>query len=1131
MEPSPMFLKHLATLGFLNVVDEEGIFQNFPVSTRTELASSTLKVLATNEVKPQTLHTPVHVRVVLETIGQALSLPLRPETVSLIEGVIKLYRRFLLEKLMRPTPIEEDEQFFFKELIKQLSLVFTPRSYIRSGRAPSEPVMAPQTESTLQKHISLCNEVLLVWQEMARKMGQTLMDDTWDLFIRVILGTADSLLKLPEGESSLADEMTPNLLSVLFEIWMLSTTRRDERWNQLMNLMQGWKHRLETIKHWNSMCFATTNRLLGMLYGPENGTDSVTFSTSFGSEKIVHMTLADEYVIFAWHRILHLVGDLEAITKPENYYYAQKGLGVVVGAFTRISASSLGSPDPPDGNTILNIFGGWLFRAIHQYQEGFESGKEEALSSLCSLFSARSQDEFSDFYLASFYQGVEEAFFQHSNALLSVLLRKATLLFVSEFKGNRILVPCFLYAIGNIFLGKTVPSASGMLAGTKTAIVVIRRACVRILLALVCMPNRFRGVKLHSTVPDVPHKTLPKLKTYDDMNDHLPVLLVEGLRTEQDNKNRELLMWTSVIYVLENIQDETKISTFLCKFIPLLLEKVSDRSWTSGVLTCAFTVFSSISNVYSRLPPSRDDYAAGICLAACKFLRACFGGKFVQDLSGEDRLIRAAFQACIDWTILGKWVMARKDCMQSLLDISQIGLNGRLDRQPEQEFPCASDSTRDCAEMLLYHLVNIYGSYPRPTGPSDSCALMKEEDIIVHFDLPSDNTSTMAFNTNGLTVLPFPRSEPGSRLILLTRDPTGRNIWDCSVNHFEQEFVQLPREQSKDDPPLEMPKLISDSFMEELAGKVSTEHTSKIEELTRNCKNHIREELEYLELCDYGHQIDVTVRRPVRSTHDHPKDLTSARLFMTQMGIGRLENCTRFTYLSKEAKKEIKSLDATYARGTCSVGVMYVPSASMDMEEIMRTKKASAAFNEFVEQLGWEISIDEHHGYNGDLVSAYAGPVAPYYSSSDLEMVFCVNTYIAPVNAEFAADVMSKSKIMFAWLEEGDDFHCTCISSKMTASIVIVPCHNGLYRIKIHKDNDMPMFGPLIDNMVVSGRILPHVARLTAINIYNHNMREDIPICARKNLLENAVSKVPPAPNFASFLSSGFVKGADALVL
>ena len=45
-----------------------------------------------------------------------------------------------------------------------------------------------------------------------------------------------------------------------------------------------------------------------------------------------------------------------------------------------------------------------------------------------------------------------------------------------------------------------------------------------------------------------------------------------------------------------------------------------------------------------------------------------------------------------------------------------------------------------------------------------------------------------------------------------------------------------------------------------------------------------------------------------------------------------------------------------------------------------------------------------------------------------------------------------------------------------------VSLHHGLYRVSIFTKSSVPSFGPLQDNMVVSGRLLPSLVRLTALN-------------------------------------------------
>jgi hypothetical protein len=109
------------------------VLLGFPVATRVELANSVSKVVLSNEVKNASLSTAVHVRVVLEVVGQGLSLPL--SAASTVEAGVRLYRRWLLDLHSRPIPIMHDDQFFCRQMLKHLSLVFMPRNYTVDDQA------------------------------------------------------------------------------------------------------------------------------------------------------------------------------------------------------------------------------------------------------------------------------------------------------------------------------------------------------------------------------------------------------------------------------------------------------------------------------------------------------------------------------------------------------------------------------------------------------------------------------------------------------------------------------------------------------------------------------------------------------------------------------------------------------------------------------------------------------------------------------------------------------------------------------------------------------------------------------------------------------------------------------------
>lgn len=96
------------------------------------------------------------------------------------------------------------------------------------------------------------------------------------------------------------------------------------------------------------------------------------------------------------------------MTLPPNYLEAFQGIRAIVNSFLAIKEKP-GSPAPPNGNTILNIVGAWLFKAVNiKKKDSFDHGIAEAITTLCSIFIKKSKTAFLDEYFACFYRGLEE---------------------------------------------------------------------------------------------------------------------------------------------------------------------------------------------------------------------------------------------------------------------------------------------------------------------------------------------------------------------------------------------------------------------------------------------------------------------------------------------------------------------------------------------------------------------------------------------------------------------------------------------------------------------------------------------------------------------------------------------------
>ncbi len=84
--------------------------------------------------------------------------------------------------------------------------------------------------------------------------SSALDEETWEIFLKLLLGIADSLLSLPESEEGLTKRLGTHVLKVLFELWLYSSTSEADMWGSLLHLVPRWVHHLPTINQWLAVC-------------------------------------------------------------------------------------------------------------------------------------------------------------------------------------------------------------------------------------------------------------------------------------------------------------------------------------------------------------------------------------------------------------------------------------------------------------------------------------------------------------------------------------------------------------------------------------------------------------------------------------------------------------------------------------------------------------------------------------------------------------------------------------------------------------------------------------------------------------------------------------------------------------
>lgn len=237
--------------------------------------------------------------------------------------------------------------------------------------------------------------------------------------------------------------------------------------------------------------------------------------------------------------------------------------------------------------------------------------------------------------------------------------------------------------------------------------------------------------------------------------------------------------------------------------------------------------------------------------------------------------------------------------------------------------------------------------------------------------------------------------------------------------------------------------------------------------------------------------------------------LTARRLF-SQLGYMSWENRPNVHLLQKgdQLLREVKHLDGKKCRETHKVAVIYVAEGQEDKQSILSNAGGSQAYEEFVAGLGWEVELDSHHGFMGGLTKSRtsSGDTSVYYATSFVEVMFHVSTRMPSDSEE---SMLSKTRhlgndeIHIVWSEHGRDYRRGILPTEFCDVLLIIyplqlareaSANNsssasssssgttGLYRVQISRKPDVPYFGPLFNEAVVDGRVLPGLVRATAVN-------------------------------------------------
>lgn len=1117
-----MFLRNAFSLNLLDPNPDSNIVGAFALPVKKILVNEVVTHLLEKQNGVHLLTSAAHVKWAMETVGQGFTLPIEDE--EIITKVINLYRVWLLEPAKRPQPIQNDPQYFIQRILEHYSLLFAQRQH------------SPQVAD---RHATLCSKVLDIYANIGMQAGKVLTKETWEIFLKLLISIADSILLKdpPAGLEALQRRLPSQLAKVLFEQFLYSGLQDPEMWNALQSRVVGWTRHMALMMTWKVTCFALTKRTLSLIYGGTEGSDSIIIKID---ESVNTIPATPEFTYYSWHRMFQILGNPnETVGDPAIFLAFMNGVEMLVNQYLKIGMSTKGKMKrnkAPDGNTILHVFGKWLFEGILlPGREAFDEGQALALKTLCTIFTTKETTNFLPTYTARFCLCLQHALMKEGRLLLAAIINSGGLM-PQELVGIRSVVPSFVYAIHRI-LTKKVQSYEHIFPTDH-----VRRACIRLLGQIISLPNHFAEGQFRLPIADKAAAAFD-VRTYLELKPHISATLTESLTNETAPRNIEALLYMAYTWLVEDTADTSPENAK--QYLMLIIRKVTSHvAWPTEVTLCALRMMSCMSRLWPSFRIDKEQ-ANFVVVNLCKYVSSQsipssrFPGKETKEI--ED-LVAQSFLCITDWVLVSQWLFEYPETRQDLLSALVIGMTGKKHNAPEpapvapepkkevsssskkskkdskaveksqkqnveKEIP-PSAKIRTAAMHCLLDIMNHIGNFPSASGAASVSTLVVEDDIIQDIASSEGIEITEArqymryFITEDKVIIgvidrPAQGDDEGPSATVVVRDRTGKYAWDVKLSHLphSEEHLDRGRELHPQPPVSKVPfertgAEMPEEKLQQLAEYFSSKGASPWSDAV--C-SQVETEATHLE--KYSHFLDyeIAADQP-RPAEPYAADckLQQSRMLLAHLGYLSLENRARLypMNLSKEFFNQLKMLDQIRERDCVKVGVLYARAGQSDFSEFLGNEGGTLDYQEFLSSLGWGINVATHNGYIAGLDRQLStGNVAPYWSSYSTEVVFLATTLMP--NLEKSPDHQMKKLLLqhvyvnVVWVENAKQYNAQNLwklSPNCAAQITISPLRSGLYSVRLHiKGGDRMGMGPLLDGLILSKHTLGTLVRETSI--------------------------------------------------
>ncbi|XP_017859536.1 PREDICTED: ral GTPase-activating protein subunit beta isoform X14 [Drosophila arizonae] len=609
------------------------VLNKFPASAGREVVMSVVKQLGTNlgitqNAEPSHLVKDEEVRWCMDVICFGLSLPLQEH--ETIKDCVNVYCEWLTAlhpqpRISVPKPICEDANLYARQIINHFHNLFVPRQ--------------GESSDTIKRQAVLCHRVLRTLQQTAQ-ISQQMDRETWETLLLFLLAINEILLAPPTVKDDVGDQLCERVLSVLFEVWLLACVRcfpSPSLWKTLQESCAMWRHRIALVDQWNRVNLALTARLLEFSYGP----DFTQLKNADEDSQLIPAGMSNDCVAQTWYRFLRMIGNPTALCSPhiisksshfvqwalthekgaethqhpclqalpQIFLNAIRGISSQVDAFLALPSIGAELRPPlsvarPKCNSILHLFGEWLFEAAHiggdtwlqnrkkqaceaskrpssmimENRKGsislsqpnslndpsslpptltidkYESGRAEAIGTLCKIFCAKKTgEEILPVYLARFYMALQQCLKiteskECDETLASILLHSSDL-FRLDLDGINVLLPGFIAALEIVLPDKDLKLKTQAVAFSRTE---LRRSAINILLSIMVLPLHYHALPIRSLTADSGDKVM----TFLQLKSRLMNILMNALQVETDAQNTHMLLGGLLLCVQDAVTFE-----------------------------------------------------------------------------------------------------------------------------------------------------------------------------------------------------------------------------------------------------------------------------------------------------------------------------------------------------------------------------------------------------------------------------------------------------------------------------------------------------------------------------------------------------------------------------------------------